>query len=202
MRVTKKTVSTVFTGAMTAAAVTGLTQGQAHAASLWHVKNGGVGYHGVFKAAGTGSFADTTKGLTLSRCSAATASGSIPASTFPGPKIGTVALGIKNCTLLGLTLTVHATASMLASTYASGRVHGRLGMLKGTISGVNSACRASFSGSESLTFSTGHLAVDGRKIAGIHIAKATNCPFGVGDKGYLAGAFTVTVPSALTISRP
>lgn len=200
MAVTKKTVSAVFAGAVAAAATTGWGIDQAHAAGTWHVKNAGTGYHGIFKGAGTGSVRDTTKNLTL-RCSTAL-SGTIPSSNTSGPEIGTISrLGFSNCAFLGLNFKANATASMVGSSYAGGVVHGRLGRLRGTISGVGNTCRATFSGSESFSFGTGHLTIDARKIAKIHITTATGCPFATGDAGYLAGTYTITVPSALTISQ-
>lgn len=202
MRVSKKTVSAAFTGAVAAATVTGLGIGQAHAAGLWHVKNGGVGYHGPFKGTGTLSITDGTKGLTW-HCPKAVASGSLPTSNITGSKIGTIGLGSPACSLLGLKFNVHATANIFASTYASGRVHGRLGGLRGTIKGVSNPCQASFSGSEAFSYrnASHRIMIDPGKVEGIKFTKATGCPVGVGDPGALAAGFTITTPGALTISQ-
>lgn len=209
MRVSKKTVSAVFTGAATAVAVTGLAPGQARAATSWHVKNSGIPYSGHFKATITGGLTDMARNLKL--CSKAVASGTIP----PPPRSAEIAvishLSFSGCTALGETFKVHATKNIpvIGTGYASlgGVTRGELGGTAGAINisakGVNNTCAATFSGA-SVPFSfmntTHGGGIDPGKTATLKVTRVVNCPFAAGDTAAFTGTYKVVSPKALTIA--
>lgn len=192
----------------------------AHAAGTWHIKNGGVGYHGAVKAtvkAGTKTtLTDKTRGLTLI-CSTAVAGGSAPASTVATTPatvghLNAASTSWKNCTLLGLTFTAKLTTNpnLVANSYnattgvTKGHIGGTAGAIKANITGVGNGCTGTVSGtSVPLSFVNGthQFNINAGKVATLKITAATGCPFAVGDTASFNGQYTTTTPAALTISQ-
>lgn len=210
MHVNKKTVSAVFTGAVTAAAITGLAPGQAHAAGTWFVKNNGAPYKGPFRGTGTGSIG---VGAQKIPCSKAAVSASLPQSTVSmvPTNLGHITnLALSGCKILAGMFEPRLTTLplMIVSTYANGVTKGRLGgtagALKFTVTGIGNGCVATLSGASesfSLRNTSHHLNIDAAKRRTLRVGAATGCPFATGASAYIEGTYTLTTPSRLTISQ-
>lgn len=217
---TRRTASTAFLSAAVAGA--GLVAGPAHAASggTFMIRQNGALYKGIFTgknpAGVNATMTDVTKNLTMT-CTTATNSGSFPASMVQQPskgigvKIGAMShMKLGPCTLLGTTWVIRlaAPANISGSFYSSGVTRGRLKKFKATVSGPLGKspipCIATLTATSVPVSYKNHshkLYVDPKGQALMSISKpATACPFKSGDRAHVTGTFSITTPTALTIS--
>lgn len=217
-----KVASIAFTGAATTLAV-GVVTTQARAASSWHIKNAGVGYHGPVKGhntAGTKALLkDTTTGVQLS-CTTAKLNGSVPVSHVPAVASASVAkftsATFSHC-LLGGTIAftgkITKTAELHAVSYnaSTGVTKGFLGTkgvstaISGTLTGVGNNCHATLIGSTvpGSGHNAGHsIVLNPTHVVTLKVKTAASCGLlHTNDKAWVSGKAIASTPAALTISK-
>lgn len=208
----KKVASVAFTGAAATLAV-GFGTLPAHAASSWHIKNGGTGYTGHVEGKTTTSGVLTSSHGTSLVClpGKAAASASVSKSNVPG-KPATIAK-IKNaaftsCSTGGIRFNATATASLVASNYNAGTgvTTGKLTNIHATLTGIGNNCKATITGTSlpgSYSNTNHNLTADPTGAMTLTVQSATGCGgLLAGAKANFEATYHISTPGALTISFP
>lgn len=205
----KKITSIAFTGAA-ATAMTGLAAAPALAVASWHIKNGGVGYHGIFKAKGPISGKDTTNGAAF-KCMPAVVSGSLPTSHTTSNKLGHVKKSARwTCSAGTFKFKLHLKTSPVLSfsAYRSGVATGRLLGVSFSVSGSGlfSRCKATIAGTSipfKYTNANHSFDINSGAVATLTVKSTRSCAGAIatGDGETVHGIFHVFSPTALTFSH-
>jgi len=208
---TKKVASIAFTGAAAVVAA-GVAAGPAHAATTYHIKNNGAGYHGKIKGKNTTAGKLVSKSGATLNCAAGklTASGSAPKSTVSGTGLVTVGtltkITTKSCSIGGIpfTATLNKAATVGISTANATSAKGKItGVSAKLVCGSASSGHAKITGSlpGSYINASHKLVADKAKAYDLTVASATGCgTLKAGKTAYLSGTATISSPTKLTIS--
>lgn len=224
-RQTKRITSIAFTGA--AAAITlGAVTPQAHASGEWHIKAGGLPYHGAVAGTINGAVVikDVKTGTTIT-CARGTLTGNIPVSNVGSPGIrviGTVSgLSMKTCavdTIYKVNVNKRPMTPKIAlrvQSYAAPVTKGFFGSSASVppinlgIAGISPNCSGTVLGNSlplSYNNTNNVLTLNKARKVTMRIVggpAAPLCPlFRSGDTAYISGKYTISLPTKLTISLP
>lgn len=206
----RKVTSIAFTGA---AAVLAASIGAlpAHAASSWHIKNGGTGYTGLVRGKNTTSVVLTSSHGTSLIClpGHVTVSGSMPESNVAGKPATLTDLSritFTSCSIGGIRINGTGTASLIVSNYNAGTsgTTGKLGNFHLTLAGSGNNCKVTVTGQFlPASYVNAALTFDPTGAETLNIESVTGCGgLTAGAKAALTGTIRFSTPAALAISFP